>query len=163
DEDTTTMGAEAARFALRALDAGVHPDALWFATAEPAYLEKTNATAIHAATRLDADCPALDFGGAARSGAGILRTALDGRGTIVTGAHARAARSLAGRLGVCNVADDLTSTVGHTGAAHPALVLSSVLERAEAGQVIALVSLADGADVLVLRATDAVSRHRPAR
>src|SRR5439155_16979499 len=82
---------------------------------------------------------------------------------IVTGAHARAARSLAGRLGVSNVADDLTSTVGHTGAAHPALVLSSVLERAEPGQVIALVSLADGADVLVLRATDAVSRHRPAR
>ena len=33
-------------------DAGV--DALWFATADPAYLDKTNATAIHAALRLDA-------------------------------------------------------------------------------------------------------------
>src|SRR5438477_9532770 len=59
DEDTTTMAFEAARLALRSCQ-GVRPDAFWFATAEPAYLEKTNATAIHAALRLDADVTALD-------------------------------------------------------------------------------------------------------
>jgi hypothetical protein len=39
DEDTTTMGVEAARATLRATEA--RPAALWFATADPAYLEKT--------------------------------------------------------------------------------------------------------------------------
>src|SRR5690348_5168466 len=53
DEDTTTMGVEAARLALRSAPAGAAPDALWFATAEPAYLDKNNASALHAALRLD--------------------------------------------------------------------------------------------------------------
>ena len=57
DEDTTTMGVEAARLALRSRADGAEPDALWFATVDPAYLDKTNATAIHAALRLDADVP----------------------------------------------------------------------------------------------------------
>src|SRR5437763_6019311 len=82
DEDTTTMAFEAARLTLRSA-AGTPPDALWFATAEPAYLEKTNATAIHAALRLDADIPALDMGGAVRSGVGACRAALDGNGTVL--------------------------------------------------------------------------------
>ncbi len=47
DEDTTTMGVEAARLALRAAPT-VDVDNLWFATVSPAYLDKTNATAIHA-------------------------------------------------------------------------------------------------------------------
>ena len=82
DEDTTTMGAEAARHAVR--DAGdVTIDALWFATSTPAYLEKTNATAIHAALRMDSSVGALDFGGALRSGIGALRTALQGAGTTL--------------------------------------------------------------------------------
>jgi hydroxymethylglutaryl-CoA synthase len=75
DEDTTTMGFEAARLALRAIG-GAAPGALWFATAEPAYLEKTNASAIHAALRLDPEVPALDMNGAFRSGVGALRAAL---------------------------------------------------------------------------------------
>ncbi len=59
DEDTTTMGVEAARFALAQRGDGAEPDALWFATADPAYLDKTNATAIHAALRArSADAPA---------------------------------------------------------------------------------------------------------
>ena len=49
DEDTTTMGVEAARRALRAVP-GAAPTALWFATATPAYLDKTNATTVHAAS-----------------------------------------------------------------------------------------------------------------
>lgn len=82
DEDTTTMGAAAARNALR--DAGdVAVDSLWFATSTPAYLEKTNATAIHAALRLGPSVGALDLGGALRSGIGTLRTALSGLGTTL--------------------------------------------------------------------------------
>ena len=75
DEDTTTLGTEAARLALRSVP-GATPQVLWFATASPAYLDKTNATAIHAALRLDTDVAAFDFGGALRSGTGALGAAL---------------------------------------------------------------------------------------
>src|SRR5947208_656062 len=83
DEDTTTMGVEAARLALRSAPAGASPDALWFASAEPAYLDKNNASTLHAALRLDRDVPAFDFGGALRSGIGALRAALDNRGPVL--------------------------------------------------------------------------------
>jgi uncharacterized OB-fold protein len=59
--------------------------------------------------------------------------------------------------------DDLSTTVGFTGAAHPALLLTTALERAKPGAVIALLSLADGADVLLFRATDALPGYRAAR
>jgi hydroxymethylglutaryl-CoA synthase len=266
DEDTTTMGVEAARAALRSAPGGTEPRALWFATANPAYLEKTNATAVHAALRLDQSSPAIDTGGAVRSGVGTLRAALDSREpvlvvtadmrgglptsadeasggdgaaallvgdddagpviaelvgaasateefidrwrtpgdptvkqweerfgetryvtlgeqawnaalkaadltpehvdrVIVTGTHARAVRSLTRRLGTAGEAlvDDLAATVGNTGTAHAGLLLTGALETAEPGQAIAVVSLVDGADVLVFRATDAVASYTPAR
>jgi 3-hydroxy-3-methylglutaryl CoA synthase len=266
DEDTTTMGVEAARLALRARPSGVRPDALWFSTVAPAYLDKTNATAVHAALRLDHDVPALDFGGAVRSSVGALLTALAGAGTtlvvasdmrtglpgspdeagggdgaaallvgddthapllaeylggasateefvdrwrtpgdvrskqweerfgetkyvalgeqawrealkaagvtveqvdlaIVTSTHTRAASGLAKRLDVAKdaIADDLGASAGHTGAAHPGLLLTRALETAAPNQVIALVSLADGADVLLFRTADAVAGWTPAR
>ena len=50
DEDPTTMAVEAARGALRDTDAT--PDLLLFGTSFPAYADKTNATAVHAALRL---------------------------------------------------------------------------------------------------------------
>ncbi len=259
------MGVEAARLALRSAG-GTQPDALWFSTVVPAYLDKTNATTIHAALRLDSDAPALDWGGAIRSGVGALLTALRASGStlvvtadqrdglptsaeeaaggdaaaavlvgsdangaviaelvgsasateefidrwrapgerrskvweerfgetkyvplgeqawnaalkaaelspeqitkvIVTGPHARAVRSLTNRLGVGTeaLADDLSGTVGYSGAAHAALLLASVLEQAKPGDVIALISLADGADVLVFRATEALASYSPAR
>jgi 3-hydroxy-3-methylglutaryl CoA synthase/uncharacterized OB-fold protein len=265
DEDTTTMAVEAARLARRSA-----PDAtlgtLWFSTANPAYLDKNNASAIHAALRLDTSVSALDFGGALRSGVGALRAALDGNGCvlalssdmrdglatsadeaqggdgaaalvigsdgdgaviaeylgsgsateefierwrapgsrrsraweerfgevkyaplaeqawngalkaaelnpdqvdklIVTGMHARAVRGIAGRLGASKaaMADDLAATVGNTGTAQAALLLTHAIESAEPGQVIALVVLADGVDVLLFRTTDALSSYRPAR
>jgi 3-hydroxy-3-methylglutaryl CoA synthase/uncharacterized OB-fold protein len=265
DEDTTTMAVEAARLARRSA-----PDAtlgtLWFSTANPAYLDKNNASAIHAALRLDTSVSALDFGGALRSGVGALRAALDGNGCvlalssdmrdglatsadeaqggdgaaalvigadgdgaviaeylgsgsateefierwrapgsrrsraweerfgevkyaplaeqawngalkaaelnpdqvdklIVTGMHARAVRGIAGRLGASKAAtaDDLAATVGNTGTAQAALLLTHAIETAEPGQVIALVVLADGVDVLLFRTTDALSSYRPAR
>ena len=67
DEDTTSMGVEAARAALRG--SRVTPDALYFATSDPAYLDKTNATAIHAALDLPASTMAVDMAGAGASAA----------------------------------------------------------------------------------------------
>ena len=265
DEDTTSMGVEAARLALRSAS-GTAPGALWFATVAPAYLDKTNATTIHAALRLDSDVPALDWGGAIRSGVGALLTALQGGRTtlvvtadqrdglptsadesaggdgaaavlvgddtdgtvvaelagsasateefidrwrtpgerrskvweerfgetkylplaeqawngalkaaelspdqvtklVVTGPHARAIRALIPRLGVDKAAivDDLSATVGYTGAAHAGLLLATALEQAQPGDVIALLSLSDGADALIFRATDAIASYSPSR
>jgi len=270
DEDTTTLGVEAARLALRgAGPAGHTPDSVWFATAQPAYLDKTNATALVAALRLPGDVAAYDFGGALRSGMGSLVTALRGGGTtlvvaadmrdglptsgdesaggdagaailvgdgidvlaelaasasvsdeftdrwrapgervaklweerfgenrylalggealdralkaagleagdlarlVVTGMHGRAVSGLAKKLALTDgvVADDLSATVGQSGAAHPLLVLASVLEslgaqHVRSGAAVAVVHLADGADAVVLRTTDALARWRPQR
>jgi hydroxymethylglutaryl-CoA synthase len=259
DEDTTTMGVAAARRALAAAPDGAAPLSLWFATSSPAYLDKTNATAIHAALRLDAEVGAFDVNGAVRSAVGAWRAALgsaapalvvcsdmrtglpgsldestggDGAsallvGTaadgpllaeeigaasvtdefldrwrtpgdvrskvweprfgesryvalgaeawddalksaglvadqvdtvIVAGSHARAAASLAEKLGVGDkLADGLQVTVGFTGAAHPGLLLANVLDAAAPGQVVALVVLADGADVTLLRTTETLT------
>ena len=89
DEDTTSMGAEAGRAALHATR-GVTPAALYFATAEPGYLDKTNATAIHAALDLPDSAMAFDMLGSVRSGAGALRAALDaGRPTLAVLADIR--------------------------------------------------------------------------
>ena len=76
DEDTTSMGVEAARAALRGAPA-LRPAGLYFATAAPGYLDKTNATAIHAALDLDPATAAFDMLGSVRSGAGALRAAVD--------------------------------------------------------------------------------------
>jgi hydroxymethylglutaryl-CoA synthase len=264
DEDTTTMGFEAARLALRATPAS--PELLAFATCVPAYADRTNASAIHAALRLDSSVPAVDYGAAVRSGTGALLAALEGRRPtlvvtadirtglpgsteettggdgaaallvgdegdgpviaeaigaasatgefvdrwrapgelrsklweerfgeveylplgeqawnaalkeagigpddvgrlIVTGLHARAVRSLAGRLraGGAQLVDDLGASVGNTGAAHPGILLASALDGAAPGEVVALVVLADGADVFVFRTTEAIGSWRPAR
>jgi 3-hydroxy-3-methylglutaryl CoA synthase/uncharacterized OB-fold protein len=265
DEDTTTMGVAAARRALAAAPPGVAPASLWFATVSPAYLDKTNATAIHAALRLDAAAGAFDVNGAVRSAVGALRAALgsgapalvvaadmctglpgspdeaaggdagsallvgsaddgplaaevvatasateefldrwrtpgDNRSrqweerfgeiryvalgsrawhdalaaaglavdqvdtVVIAGSHARAGATLARRLGVGDRrADDLAASVGFTGAAHAGLSLANVLDTAGPGQVIAVVVLADGADVVVLRTTAALAATRPAR
>jgi 3-hydroxy-3-methylglutaryl CoA synthase len=264
DEDTTTMGFEAARIALRSAPAAAPPDALWFSTVTPAYVDKTNATTIHAALRLDDDVAAFDFGGSQRSASGALRTALAGSGTtlviaadirtglpgsgdeasggdagsalligdgdgviaeyiggasateefvdrwrspgaersklweerfgetrylplgerafqaalkaaeisaeqvdrlIVTSLHARAANAIANRLGVPteNLVDNRAATIGNTGAAHPGLLLTSTLESTGPGKVIALLVLADGADVLLFRTTEAIGSYRPTR
>ena len=263
DEDTTSLGVEAARPAVRALGGPSAISCLSFATTAPAYVDKTNATTIHAALRLDSECLAIDMCGSVRAAAGALRLALEGGSTtlviaadvrtglptstdesthgdgaaafvvgddsgapviaeylggasvteeftdrwrvpgaptsrqweerfgeikyiplgehawnaalkntelspddvavaVVTGPHARAVRGLTGRLGV-KVADDLSATVGWTGAAHAGLVLTNVLESAEPGQIIALISLADGADVLLFRTTAAIAQSRSSR
>ena len=263
DEDTTSLAVEAARAALRGAP-GVAPAALHFATASPAYLDKTNAAAIHAALDLDQGAPAFDMLGSVRSGMGALRAALDaGRPTLaalsdvrtglpggadereggdaaaaflcaseaaaapvlatpiawgsataeflerwrlpgdrasrqweerfgehvyvplaeaaltealkqagvtaaaidhllVAGTHGRAVKRAAGAAGTRkgSVGDDLTGAIGNTGTAHAGLLLADALDRAQPGALIALVSLADGADAVIWRATGALASRR---
>jgi len=71
DEDTTTMGVEAGRVALSNAG-GALPQTVFFATTEPAYLDKNNATAVHAALDLPANTGAFDMTGSLRSGMGAL-------------------------------------------------------------------------------------------
>jgi 3-hydroxy-3-methylglutaryl CoA synthase/uncharacterized OB-fold protein len=264
DEDTVSMGVEAARNALRGR--GIEPTRLYFATADPPYLDKTNAAVIHAALGLDRSVLAVDVGGAPRSGMGALLAAVDaaepalvvlsdlrtglpgstdeaeggdgaaallfGPGTVdapvlaevlgsaastaeflerwrlpgepvsrvweerfaetlyaplaeealvaalkaagvtpedvdhlvVCGSSARAVRSFARAAGVRTeaVAPDLTERIGNTGTAHPGIALADVLDRAEPGEVVVLVHLAEGAVAVVLRTTEALTadRHR---
>ncbi len=75
DEDTTSMGVEAARLALADLPDRRVVEQLFFATANPAYADKTNATAIHAALSLRPETLAVDMAGAVRSGVGALLVA----------------------------------------------------------------------------------------
>ena len=263
DEDTTSMGVEAARAALRGAPR-LAPAAIYFATTDPPYLDKTNATAIHAALALDESAMAYDMLGSIRSAAGALRAAMDaGRPTlavladirtglpggaderdggdaaaafllapgagdspvlaepvgaasvtaeflerwrvpgepasrqweerfgehayvplaeaaiasalkqagvtagelaavIVAGPHGRANKRAAAAVGAkpAALADDLTGTVGNTGAAHAGLLLADALDRAQADDLIMVVSLADGCDVTIWRATAALARNR---
>ncbi len=76
DEDTTTMGVEAGRIALRN-GVGAVPSAVFFATTEPAYFDKNNASAIHAALDLGSKTGAYDMVGSARSGMGALVAGLN--------------------------------------------------------------------------------------
>lgn len=80
DEDSTTLGVEAAR---RALPAGERPGNVFFATTSPAYLDKTNATAIHAALDLGHEGFAADLAGSARSSVAALRAAASAGGLAV--------------------------------------------------------------------------------
>lgn len=74
-------------------------------------------------------------------------------------------RSLAKRLGTRDGAlvDDLAATVGNSGTAHPGLLLVSALEQSAPGEIVALVVLADGAEVLLFRTTAALESRRSAR
>jgi len=257
------MGVEAARLALR--DRELTPTQLLFATTFPAYADRTNASAIHAALRLPANAPAFDLGASVRSAVGGLllaltgtadaalvvgadvRTGLPGSGEESAGGDAasavvvgddsagpvvaeflgsasvtdefverwrapgelrtrvwdekfseityvplgvqawnaalegagltagdvaavavvapaqRVARAVGGKLDGVHVIDDLSSVVGNAAAAQPGLLLAALLEQAEPGQVVALVVLADGADVLLFRTSDALASYRPTR
>jgi hydroxymethylglutaryl-CoA synthase len=76
---------------------------------------------------------------------------------------ARIGKAMAGKLGIEKVAPDLTDVVGATGAAQPGLLLAAMLEDAEPDQVLALVVLADGAEVFFFRTTPALASHSTAR
>ena len=263
DEDTTSMGVEAARNAIGSTD--VAPAGLTFSTSLPGYLDKTNATTIHAALAMPRDTWAVDALGSTRSSTGSLlnacshdfaslavmsdiRTGLPGSaeesaggdaaaafvcgsdaagpviaelvavGTatgefldrwrvpgdtrskvweerfgeqayldlvgqavpaalemagvaasdldkvVLTGLQARAVRSSVRAVGLSpdTIVDDLASSVGNSGAAHPGLLLASALDGAEPGQLIAVIILADGCDAIIFRTTDAIADYTPA-
>src|SRR4051794_27022885 len=263
DEDTTTMAVQAARAAVRSVDEPIR--GLWLATTRPTYADKTNATAVHAALRLDRTTPAFDAAGSVRSTMGALYAAVAGRcgvlvvgsdmrvgrpggpdestgadaaaavlvgdgdrapvlaevvgvgsvteefldrwrvpgdaasrtweerfgetkyvpvglealkmalgqagveadavdALVVAGLHERACASVAKKSGVApdRIVDRLGVSVGNPGAAQPLLLLAAALEKAQPGQTIVLLVLADGADAVVLRTTDALASYRPA-
>ncbi|MFB7718288.1 MULTISPECIES: OB-fold domain-containing protein [unclassified Nocardia] len=79
DEDSTTLAVAAAAAALdRARVRSLH-----FATTTPAYADKTNATAVHAALGLPADVFVTDVCGSARSAVAAWRSAAAGHGLAV--------------------------------------------------------------------------------
>jgi hydroxymethylglutaryl-CoA synthase len=262
DEDTTTMGAAAARRALG--DGRLRPRSLWFATAAPTYLDKTNATALHAALRLDRDVAAYDVLGSVRSAFGAISAGLTGAtpglvvtsdvrfglpggseestagdgaaavllgddstapvlaevigrtslteefvdrwrapgmptsqlweerfgetryvplaaealkallgeagldvgdisALVVSGLHERACAAAAKQSGVGpeRIVDRLGPVIGNVGVAQPLLLLASALEVADPGDVVVLLGLADGADAIALRVTEAINGYRP--
>src|SRR5580698_10987519 len=77
DEDSTTLGVAAALPAVRGREPSV--GSVWFATTDPVYADKTNATAIHAALDLQPGIIAADLGASLRSGiVALLVAARDG-------------------------------------------------------------------------------------
>lgn len=92
DEDATSMSVEAARNLFRSSDAP-QPESIYFASATPPYLDKTNANAIHAALNLPSHIFASDMVGSARSTTGAMNAALnDRRPTLVVSADVRSGR-----------------------------------------------------------------------
>lgn len=93
DEDATSMAVEAGRRALSAAPAGLGPATLAFATTNPPYADKANATAVHAALGLDPSVAAYDMVGSVRSAIGALRAGLDaaaaGRTSLVVASDIR--------------------------------------------------------------------------
>jgi 3-hydroxy-3-methylglutaryl CoA synthase/uncharacterized OB-fold protein len=83
DEDTTTLGVEASRRALASAPDGRAPTTIAFATSTPAYADKTNATAIHAALALPSSVGAVDCTGAVASGFAALQLAAFRHGLAV--------------------------------------------------------------------------------
>ncbi len=125
DEDTTSMGVEAARIALAGL-AGYEPALLAFATTMPAYSDKTNATIVHAALSLDTSVAAFDAVGASRSGVGAtwmaqaaggiavlsdIRTGLPGGGDEAAGGDAAAALCFGATGAIAEVIGSASRTV----------------------------------------------------
>ena len=97
--------------------------------------------------------------------AALDSTGLDADGVdavLVAGPHTRANNALAKRLGKANAVDH-SSTIGNAGSAEAMVQLVEWLEGATPGQTVALISLADGADVLIFRTTDAIGSYTPAR
>jgi hydroxymethylglutaryl-CoA synthase len=79
DEDSTTMAVTAAAAALRETDVS----ALYFATSSPAYADKTNAAAVHAALGLPDKSFAADLCGTGRSAFAAIRAAAASGGVAV--------------------------------------------------------------------------------
>ena len=73
------------------------------------------------------------------------------------------ADAVAKAAGIKSVADPLDADGGFAGTAHSLLMLANTLDQASPGDVIVVVGFGQGSDVVVLRATDAVTEARPAQ
>jgi hydroxymethylglutaryl-CoA synthase len=87
DEDTITMGVQAASNALRNADVGsTEIDAVYFASTSPPYAEKQNASTIATALGCRSDTATSDFTSSTKSGTSALLSCLDfvnsGRGRL---------------------------------------------------------------------------------
>lgn len=83
---------------------------------------------------------------------------------VIAGPNPRAPQGVAKGFGIDakkQLADTLWAVLGDVGCAQPLLLLSAALERAKPGDLILVVGVGDGADALLLRATELVSRFRP--
>ncbi len=253
DEDSTTMAVAAATELVQG--AAVSPAALYLATSSPAYADKTNASAVHAALGLSSEVFAADLCGTGRSAFAAIRSATQTGGLVVaadvrvgrpgsadeklggdgaaallfgdgepiaevlaatsrteefldrwrvptqpTGhqweerfgferyaplirATVSAALDAAGLADVDHVAlacpntaivkraatlvkgqkSVVTSPLGFGGSADAALALCAVLDSADPGDTIVMVSATDGCDALVLRVTAALTERRQRR
>jgi 3-hydroxy-3-methylglutaryl CoA synthase/uncharacterized OB-fold protein len=84
---------------------------------------------------------------------------------VLDGTNPRSMAGLPKALGLKpeQLADPLAASVGRTGAAHAGLLLARALDQAKPGDRILVVCVADGVDVLVLEATDAIKTAPPVR
>jgi 3-hydroxy-3-methylglutaryl CoA synthase len=98
---------------------------------------------------------------AALKGAGLSGDAIRHAAIPVTAKGV--AEALAKKAGIAAeaVLDPLGATVGDSGAAHPLLLLCAALESAKPGDRILIAGFGQGADVLILEATDALTRLAP--
>lgn len=82
---------------------------------------------------------------------------------ILDAPNARAAEEVIRgmKLEPAKIADSFALTVGQTGAAHAALMLTSVLPAAKSGDLILVATVADGADAILFRVTPAAAAFRP--
>jgi len=78
-------------------------------------------------------------------------------------APARVAKRLCKILGLndSGLADDLAASCGHTGAAHPLLLLAATLEQAKPGAKILLVGFGQGADAILFETTKQIENYQP--
>jgi 3-hydroxy-3-methylglutaryl CoA synthase len=77
----------------------------------------------------------------------------------------RIGTSLAKRLGLpeSSPGDGLDGRLGHSGAAHPALLLAHALENAGPGELVLALGFGQGADALLFRTTPRLRERRPPR
>ncbi|MCL6095723.1 MAG: OB-fold domain-containing protein [Actinobacteria bacterium] len=75
DEDTTTMAVEAAREAITGMPYVILPNEIILSTTAPAYMDKTNAAALHDALSLPRSVSAFDMSGSVRSSTAAMRYA----------------------------------------------------------------------------------------
>jgi hydroxymethylglutaryl-CoA synthase len=79
---------------------------------------------------------------------------------VISSPHSRSGATAAKGYGQ-SAQDELEPALGYLGAAHAALRLADIFDRARPDETILLVSAADGADALVLRTTDALAQRPP--